>query len=158
MNRKELLKEYKKFKKQFSDTGINMAQFREMAATFLPDQQRTPEFIERLFNAFDTDRSGHVDFKEFMLAMTLCSSDNPEDKLRFCFRSLDTDNNGWLDRDEIRYAVELIFKHNPGIEKKVAADVNTPEKVCPISANSHCAQLPFIVLALFVLYFLGLLL
>lgn len=66
-----------------------------------------------------------------MLAMTLCSSDNPEDKLRFCFKSLDLDNNGWLDREEVTYAVELIFKHNPGLENKVAADVNTPQKVSP---------------------------
>eukprot|EP01128_Nolandella_sp_AFSM9_P004914 TRINITY_DN230_c0_g1_i1.p1 TRINITY_DN230_c0_g1~~TRINITY_DN230_c0_g1_i1.p1 ORF type:complete len:230 (-),score=71.96 TRINITY_DN230_c0_g1_i1:367-957(-) len=129
MDRKELLKEYKKFKKQFNSTGINVSQFQEMAGSFLPEAQRTPEFIDRLFNAFDTDRSGTIDFSEFMLAMTLCSSDNPEDKLRFCFRSLDTDNNGSLDRDEVRYAVELIFKHNPGIENKVAADVNTPQKV-----------------------------
>lgn len=131
MDRKELMKEYKKFKKQFHSDGINREQFRQMAVTFLPEQQRTQEFIDRLFNAFDTDRSGSVDFKEFMLAMTMCSSDNPEDKLRFCFRSLDTDNNGALDREEVLYAVELIFKHNPGIEKKVSADVNTPQKVCP---------------------------
>jgi Ca2+-binding EF-hand superfamily protein len=61
--------------------------------------------------------------------MTLCSSDNPEDKLRFCFRSLDVDNSGYLDRKEILYAVELIFKHNVGLEKRVAPDVNSPEKV-----------------------------
>jgi Ca2+-binding EF-hand superfamily protein len=34
-----------------------------------------------------------------------------------------------LDRQEILYAVQLIFKHNPGLEKRVAPDVNTPEKV-----------------------------
>lgn len=98
--------------------------------------------------------SGTIDFSEFMLAMTLCSSENPEDKLRFCFRSLDTDNNGtwWdlcheimlgsLDRSEVRYAVELIFKHNPGIENKVAEDVNTPAKVLLIfiSLSSHVGR------------------
>jgi len=129
MDRKELLKEYKRFKKQFQDSGINRDAFRQMAQKFLPEQQRTTSFIDRLFNAFDADRSGTIDFQEFMLAMSLCSSDNPEDKLRFCFKSLDTDNNGWLDRDEVIYAVELIFKHNPGLENKVAADVNTPQKV-----------------------------
>ncbi len=132
MDRKQLQKEYKKFKKQFNTSGISMAQFKQMAATFLPRQQQTPEFIERLFNAFDRDRSGNIDFKEFMLAVTMCSSANPEDKLRFCFRSLDTDNSGSLDREELLYAVELLFKHNPGIETKVAVDVNTPEKVSSV--------------------------
>lgn len=74
--------------------------------------------------------------QEFMLAMTLCSSENPEDKLRFCFKSLDLDNNGWLDREEVLYAVELIFKHNPGLENKVAADVNTPQKARPLAHSS----------------------
>jgi len=129
MDKKELLKEYKKFKTKFPSGGINRQQFHELATSFLPPQQRTKEFIDRLFNAFDKDRSEQVDFHEFMLAMTLCSSDNPEDKLRFCFRSLDLDNNGYLDRSEITYAVELIFKHNPGLENKVAADVNSPTKV-----------------------------
>jgi len=59
----------------------------------------------------------------------MCSSENPDEKLRFCFRSLDLDNNGHLDRKEILYAVELIFKHNPGLDTKVKEDVNTPEKV-----------------------------
>lgn len=63
MDRKELLKEFKKFKKQFSDQGINRDQFRQMAQTFLPEQQRTTSFIDRLFNAFDSDRSGTVDFQ-----------------------------------------------------------------------------------------------
>jgi len=129
LSRKELIKEYKKFKRQFPNGKINNQQFDSLAASFLPPQQRTPEFINRLFNAFDTDHSGEIDFSEFMLAMTMCSSDNPEDKLRFCFKSLDVDNNGSLDRTEVLYAVQLIFKNNPGLEGKVAEDVNTPEKV-----------------------------
>jgi len=129
LNRKELLTEYKKFKKQFPTGGINRVQFKDMASNFLPEQQRTPEFVDRLFNAFDKDRSGEVDFQEFMLAMAMCSSENPEDKLRFCFRSLDIDGNGTLDRTEISYAVQLIFKHNPGLESRVAPEVNSPEKV-----------------------------
>jgi len=129
LSRNPLLKEYKKFKQKFPSGGINRVQFQELAKSFLPPQQRTQQFIDRLFNAFDKDRSDQIDFHEFMLAMTLCSSDNPEDKLRFCFRSLDLDNNGFLDRNEITYAVELIFKHNPGLESKVAGDVNSAEKV-----------------------------
>jgi len=69
--------EFKKFKKQFPSGTINKEQFHEMAGSFLPPQQRTDEFIDRLFNAFDNDRSGEVDFQEFMLAMTMCSSDDP---------------------------------------------------------------------------------
>jgi len=129
LSRKELLKEYKKFKKQFPDGQINRDQFNNLAGSFLPPNQRESGFVDRLFNAFDNDHSGTVDFSEFMLAMTMCSSDDPISKLRFCFRSLDLDNSGTLDRVELLYAVELIFKHNPGLGDKVAEDVNSPEKV-----------------------------
>lgn len=73
MDRKELLKEFKKFKKQFSDTGINRDQFRQMAQTFLPEAQRTTAFIDRLFNAFDSDRSGTIDFQVSNSLSLLCS-------------------------------------------------------------------------------------
>eukprot|EP01130_Rhizamoeba_saxonica_P001874 TRINITY_DN116_c0_g1_i1.p1 TRINITY_DN116_c0_g1~~TRINITY_DN116_c0_g1_i1.p1 ORF type:complete len:173 (-),score=47.64 TRINITY_DN116_c0_g1_i1:49-567(-) len=129
MDRRQLEREFKRFKKQFPSGSITSQQFARMAGSFLPEMQRTPEFVDRLFNAFDTDHSGEIDFSEFMLAMAMCSSEEPEDKLRFCFRSLDIDNNGYLDRQELLYAVELIFKHNPGIGEKLNVDVNTPVKV-----------------------------
>ena len=85
--------------------------------------------MDRLFNAFDEDRSGEIDFSEFMLAMATCSSEQPEDKLKFCFKSLDIDNDGYLDPGEVLYAVRLIFEHNPELQTKVPEEVNSPEKV-----------------------------
>jgi len=109
-----------------------------MADEFLPKQQRTQEYIDRLFNAFDSDRSGTIDFREFMLAVTMCSSAEPEDKLRFCFRSLDVDNNGYLDRQEVLYAVRLLFKHRPETDD-LEEELNSPEKVVTaIFKKSRC--------------------
>lgn len=64
-----------------------------------------------------------------MLAITLRSSESPEDKLRFCFRSLDVDNSGTLSKTEMLYAVQLLFQHNPGLEEQADVSVNTPQKV-----------------------------
>jgi Ca2+-binding EF-hand superfamily protein len=82
----------------------------QLAESFLPPQQRTDEFIDRLFNAFDTDKSGEIDFREFMMAMNYSTSEKPDEKLAFYFKTLDIDNSGFLEEKEIRYAVELIFK------------------------------------------------
>jgi Ca2+-binding EF-hand superfamily protein len=77
---------------------------------FLPPQQRTAEFITRLFNAFDSNKSGEVDFREFTMAMNYSTSENPEEKVSFYFKTLDIDNSGFLEEKELLYAVELIFK------------------------------------------------
>eukprot|EP01129_Flabellula_baltica_P005624 TRINITY_DN2042_c0_g1_i1.p1 TRINITY_DN2042_c0_g1~~TRINITY_DN2042_c0_g1_i1.p1 ORF type:complete len:197 (-),score=53.70 TRINITY_DN2042_c0_g1_i1:168-758(-) len=129
MDKKELIREYRNFKLQYPSGYITLSQFTEMSANFLTDEQYTTEYVTRLFNAFDSDRSGSIDFSEFMLAMAMSSSDNPEDKLKFCFKSLDLDNNGYLDRQEISYAVNLIFDHNPDLKDRVPDEVNSPEKV-----------------------------
>eukprot|EP01123_Difflugia_compressa_P006641 TRINITY_DN18953_c0_g1_i1.p1 TRINITY_DN18953_c0_g1~~TRINITY_DN18953_c0_g1_i1.p1 ORF type:complete len:200 (+),score=36.08 TRINITY_DN18953_c0_g1_i1:76-675(+) len=129
VDRHKLQKEYINWKKQFKGGLMTKEDFIRISASFLPDYQKSDEFVDRLFNAFDADRSGKIDFKEFMLAVALASSDNREDKIRFCFRSLDLDNNGYLDREEVTYAVSLIFKHHPGLEKQVSPDVDSPEKV-----------------------------
>eukprot|EP01126_Amoeba_proteus_P044234 TRINITY_DN4905_c0_g1_i5.p1 TRINITY_DN4905_c0_g1~~TRINITY_DN4905_c0_g1_i5.p1 ORF type:complete len:197 (+),score=31.39 TRINITY_DN4905_c0_g1_i5:70-660(+) len=129
IDRRKLLKQYRAFKKKYPSGEITRDDFEELAQSFLPQQQRTEDFIYRLFNAFDADRSGAIDFHEFMLAVTLRSSVSEEEKLRFCFRSLDLNNDGVLDRSEMLYAVKLLFLHNPGLEDQVDTEVNTPTKL-----------------------------
>jgi len=128
LTRKELLKQLKTFKKQYPE-GITREFFADVASTLTQNHTDDEEFIGRLFNAFDVDHSGLIDFREFILALTMISSDLSEDKIRFCFRSLDLDNSGSLDREELFYAVNLIFKNNPDVVNRVPEDINTPEKV-----------------------------
>jgi hypothetical protein len=49
---------------------ITKAQFSNLATTFLPKDQYDSEFVNRLFNAFDENRSGTIDFKEFVLGIS----------------------------------------------------------------------------------------
>jgi len=110
---------------------MSREQFKEVAPYFLnlEQHQKSSDYLDRLFNAYDKDRSGQMDFEEFIIATTMYSPDSPEEKLRFCFRSLDMDGNNSLDCDELIYAVQLIFKNNPGLDKKVSPEINTPDKV-----------------------------
>lgn len=79
-DRRELIWEYKKFKRQFPSGSIDLAQFKEFGTKAMPSNQAHPDFLEHLFHAFDMDRSGTIDFEEFILAMAMCSSEKAEDK------------------------------------------------------------------------------
>lgn len=69
-------------------------------------------FCEQLFNAFDTDRSGKVDFHEFLIAISLANDSDPKQKLRFAFKMYDTDNDNRLSLHEIEKIIEGMYKFN----------------------------------------------
>lgn len=66
----------------------------------------------QLFNAFDTDRSGTVDFGEFLIAISLAKDTDPKQKLRFAFKMYDTDNDNRLSLSEIEKIIEGIYNFN----------------------------------------------
>ena len=44
------------------------------------------EELEALFDSFDADKSGHIDFKEFLMAIDVTSAGTPREKLLWAFR------------------------------------------------------------------------
>ena len=51
------------------------------------------DFCDHIFRTFDTDGNGYIDFKEFLLAISVTSSGSPEEKLNWAFRLKDYINN-----------------------------------------------------------------
>ena len=70
------------------------------------DQKSEKLLMLRLFRALDANRSGLINFREFLIAVGHFSSvtghGSKDWKLRFCFQALDGDNDGWLTAAEIR--------------------------------------------------------
>ena len=66
----------------------------------------------RLFDLFDKDSSGFIDFEEFVGTMeSLISGDN-KSKIKFAFDLHDLDNNGFIDRSELKVLIEESFNEN----------------------------------------------
>ena len=80
------------------------------------------KFAEHVFGTFDTDRSGTIDFREFMLALHVTSCGTPEEKIRWAFRMYDIDGNGMIDITELKRLVR------PAPER-ISCQVSKTEKV-----------------------------
>ena len=60
-----------------------------------------PLMIELNFRAFDKDKSGMVDFQEYVTGLSVFQKGNPEDRLRLMFDVYDSDDSGTLTFDEV---------------------------------------------------------
>merc|ERR1711916_344455 len=80
-----------------SSDQVTLAEFKELFKVRLGDGDN----VDALFQSFDRDDSGTLDFKELCMALSMSESGAVEDKLGMFFNLYDTDGNGTLSRDEL---------------------------------------------------------
>jgi len=65
------------------------------------------EEVEVMFNAVDTDRSGFIDYSEFVVAAMNERQLTTNDKLQAAFKMFDKDGSGIISADEIKEVLQF---------------------------------------------------
>lgn len=125
-DRKELQQWYKNFLKECPSGQLDKSEFQKIYKKFFPFGESST-FSEYVFNVFDQDKSGAIDFKEFICALSVTSRGSMDEKLEWAFQLYDIDNDGNITYEEMLAIVSAIYKM-VGSMVKLPEDESTPEK------------------------------
>mmetsp|Transcript_504 Transcript_504/g.850 ORF Transcript_504/g.850 Transcript_504/m.850 type:complete len:540 (-) Transcript_504:33-1652(-) len=85
-------------KSRDASVGISKQEFLEIILSL---NSKLGHSAEGLFDRFDDDKSGYLDFRELVVCISILSKGSFEEKLKTCFDVYDIDNSGYLQSNEI---------------------------------------------------------
>lgn len=94
---------------------------------------RTP-FVERLFSIFDSDRTGLIDVKEFIVGMSNFGGEARDNKIKFAFSVYDLDGSGFIDSSEMG---KIIRATNMSTDKQVERKVEWLMRQCDTDGDGN---------------------
>merc|ERR1712088_835144 len=63
----------------------------------------------QIFRMYDSNKDGHIDFREFMIVLYIMSNGSPEENLKQIFRVFDINNDGTITLKELQKIVRDLF-------------------------------------------------
>jgi len=81
--------------------------------TAVPELDHNP-LVRRVVDTFDKDKSGEIDFMEFVQALTIftASSTHNDQKLAFIYRLYDVDGDGYISNKDLYYILKVMVGNN----------------------------------------------
>merc|ERR1739837_19008 len=99
---------YQNFLKLHPDGRISRKSFHSMMKECYPGAD-TEKLERHIFRMYDTNKDGHIDFREFMIVLYIMSNGTPEENLKQIFRIFDINNDGSVSQKELGRIVKDLF-------------------------------------------------
>merc|ERR1712241_1335752 len=99
---------YQNFLKLHPDGRISRKSFHSMMKECYPGAD-TEKLERHIFRMYDTNKDGHIDFREFMIVLYIMSNGTPEENLKQIFRVFDINNDGAISLKELQRIVKDLF-------------------------------------------------
>ncbi|XP_038236029.1 guanylyl cyclase-activating protein 1 [Dermochelys coriacea] len=112
---------YKKFMTECPSGQLTLHEFKQ----FFGLKNLSPasnKYIEQMFETFDFNKDGYIDFMEYVAALSLVLKGKVEQKLRWYFKLYDVDGNGCIDRGELLNIIKAIRAINQCHETMTAEE------------------------------------
>ncbi|XP_006860520.1 PREDICTED: guanylyl cyclase-activating protein 1 [Chrysochloris asiatica] len=125
---------YKKFMTECPSGQLTLYEFRQ----FFGLKNLSPtssKYVEQMFETFDFNKDGYIDFMEYVAALSLVLKGKVEQKLRWYFKLYDADGNGCIDRDELLTIIRAIRAINPYSDSPMSAEEFTDLVFSKIDVN-----------------------
>ncbi|XP_052258411.1 neuronal calcium sensor 2-like [Dreissena polymorpha] len=121
MNFEEVLNTYEEFQAQSRGSGrLKQKDFIEVYKRAFQGNKGATALAESIFQSFDTDNSGYIDFEEFLVGLSLTEAslggsdrETKLKKLKWAFNVYDKDRSGTIDKHEMRSIVRVVAELTP---------------------------------------------
>ncbi|KAL7671172.1 hypothetical protein ACOME3_006078 [Neoechinorhynchus agilis] len=107
-SRSEIVKWHTDFLKDCPNGLLTERQFMNMYEQ-VGNREQASTVAKYLFQTFDLDGTGTIDFEEFIRAISAMTRGNFKQKLSMVFRLYDINNDGKLERHEMRHIIQTFF-------------------------------------------------
>lgn len=107
-DREQIISWHQGFLKDCPKGELDKKKFTEVYKEFYP-QGKADKFCGQVFQVFDLDQSGKINFIEFLIAISTSTQSDPKKKLRLAFKMYDIDHNGKIDKKEMEKIIVAIY-------------------------------------------------
>ena len=106
----ELKQAYIGFMNDYPDGKMTADQLKEVYKKLSPKSDPS-DFVEYVFRSFDSNGDGTIDFKEFIIALSVTRrGGSTKKKLQWIFSVYDLDSNGFITKNEMTEVLASIYK------------------------------------------------
>ncbi|XP_070194445.1 neurocalcin homolog isoform X2 [Littorina saxatilis] len=88
---------------------------------------KSDDFARHIFRTFDMDANDRVDFREFLIGLSISGSDDAEKQVSWAFRVYDVQKTGYIIKEEMTQIIRAVFKMMGVREITDNGETKTPE-------------------------------